>query len=139
MIKRVKGLVIGAAVLLVIGVVSAKFYQAKLNRDRLLHVLNVESIPVGVSIVASAADVWTDEVLHFVLKLEDGSIDEVVSGREYTKTAYGTPRTQSHGGYTSHLPEFQVYHRYSTGEGLWGVWIETDKTETLAYVMFAAD
>lgn len=116
----------------------AQLWQSHTSTARLAHVLNLKTVPDGVAIIDSEADVWTDEVLHFVLRLDEGKLEEILSGREYKKTLI-EPEVSSHSGKTFGLHDFKPHIHFSTGEGLWGVWMDVSEDESLAYVMFAAD
>jgi hypothetical protein len=138
----------GALVLAIVGgFILEKILEKRnerLDKERLLHALDLKELPSGTKIVATAYDIWTDYVVHFVVEVEQGRIKELLSSCDFESPDRGFRRTfpyrnERGDGYTSHLPVFDVYHYYSgKGEDA-GLQVETNADETLAYVLYMSD
>jgi len=131
----------GLSLLILAGFVVEKFIQDRIERNRLLHALDLNELPGGTRIVATAEDIWTDYIVHFVVRLEEGKIDEFLSGRDFKAPEFGPnhPYRTQHEGYTSHLPHFDVYHQYFGKDEHFGITVETDENGTWAYVVCVGD
>ena len=127
--------------MLVVGIITKKVIQGRVDREQLKHALNLERLPAGTRIIGSAEDIWTDYVVHFVVRLEEGTIGELLGGWNFTASnSYRKfPYQIDHSGYTSHLPNFDVHHLYLVDGVFKGISVETNQDESMAYILYMAD
>ena len=137
---KIKTQIAIAAAILFVGfsVGFLKWRELTITNERLCFALNVKRLPEGTRIVGHAEDIWTDYVVHFVVRIPAGKISEFMSGRDWVRLT-SRPHPASRQGYTEGLPTFIVYHEYILRGGYNGLSIQTDEQETTAYVLHMAD